>query len=302
MSALVSVIIPFFNAELYLKDTIESVISQRYKNWELILVDDGSTDKSTIIAQDFVSKYPEQIFYTEHEGHANKAAAASRNVGLTKAKGELVAFLDADDIWLPNKLEEQVAIFKTHPEVKLVCESSKYWYSWEDASAHDVITPVGVAPDRIYYPPKLVVKLYPLGKGSAPCPSGAMVARSVFDTVNGFEESFIGKNAPFEDLAFFNKIYLHECVYVSSSCNNLYRQHANSVVGQMKNFGYYQSAKHFYLQWLKQYLKSHPIKNRNLHFLIKKAMLKNKHPLLSRVINKLDRVLKVKSSALNTTW
>ena len=287
---LVSVIIPFLNAELFLKNTIESVLAQEHKTWEIILIDDGSTDKSTVIAKHFAKEYSGQIFYLEHEGHANKAAAASRNLGLSKVRGELVAFLDADDIWLPKKLKEQIAIFKKYPEVKLVCEASKYWYSWENADLADVITPVGVAADQIYCPPTLVTNLYPLGKGSAPCPSGAIVARSVFETVIGFEESFIGKNAPFEDIAFFNKIYLHECVYVSSSCNNLYRQRSNSVVGEMKNFGYYNSAKHFYLQWLKKYLKTHHINNNNLRFLLWKTMLANKHPFLSKIINKIDRV------------
>jgi len=287
---LVSVIIPFFNIENFIKDTIESVLAQEYKNWEIILIDDGSTDKSTAIVKDFASKYPAQIFYMEHDRHTNKAAAASRNLGLTRARGELIAFLDADDIWLPNKLKEQVAIFQKYPEVKLVCEASKYWYSWENTDVKDVVTHVGFAQDKIYYPPKLVTELYPLGKGSAPCPSGAMVAKSVFKTVIGFEESFVGKDAPFEDLAFFNKIYLHERVYVSSSCNNLYRQRSNSVAGEMKGFGYYASAKNFYLQWLKKYLKTHQINNNNLRFLLWKTILANKHPFLSRIINKIDRV------------
>jgi hypothetical protein len=192
---------------------------------------------------------------------------------------------------LPHKLGEQVAIFQKYPEVKLVCEASKYWYSWENENAKDVVTPVGVKQNRIYYPPKLVTKLYPLGKGSAPCPSGAMVARSVFKTVIGFEESFVGKDAPFEDLAFFNKIYLHEQVYVSSSCNNLYRQRSDSVAGSMKNFGYYESAKDFYLQWLKRYLRMHHINNYKLNFLLWKATLANGHPFLSRIINRIDRVV-----------
>ena len=285
---LVSIIIPFLNAELFLKDTIESVVAQEYKAWEIILIDDGSTDRSTGIAKDFVNKYPGKIFYMEHEGHANKAAAASRNLGLSRARGELVAFLDADDIWLPNKLKDQVAIFEKYPEAKLVCEASKYWYSWQNADTKDVVTPVGVPSEKIYYPPTLVTKLYPLGKGSAPCPSGAIVTRSVFKTVIGFEESFVGKNAPFEDIAFFNKIYLHECVYVSSSCNNLYRQHSKSVVGEMKNFGYYDAAKQFYFQWLKKYLDAHKIKDKSVRLIFWKAVFLSKHPFLSKVVNKLE--------------
>ena len=96
------------------------------------LVDDGSTDGSTGIALDYVSKYPGKIFYLQHANHANRGAAASRNLGVTKASGEFIAFLDSDDLYLPDRLRLQIQFLLEHPEVSVVCEGSKYWYSWAD--------------------------------------------------------------------------------------------------------------------------------------------------------------------------
>ena len=117
---LVSVIIAFLNEEKFLKEAVNSVLEQDYANWELLLVDDGSTNNSTAIAKAFAQKFPNRIFYLEHENHANKGVCASRNKGVAAARGELLAFLDADDVWLPGKLTEQVAVFLQYPEIDMV--------------------------------------------------------------------------------------------------------------------------------------------------------------------------------------
>src|SRR5918993_1644792 len=113
---LVSVIIIFFNTEEFLQEAIESVLAQRYGNWELLLVDDGSTDGSTAVALEYAERHPSDVLYLEHFGHQNQGPSASRNLGLSYARGEYVAFLDSDDVWLPYKLEEQVAILDAQPE------------------------------------------------------------------------------------------------------------------------------------------------------------------------------------------
>src|SRR6476469_6751182 len=136
---LVSVIIPFYNTGAFLKETIESVINQEYAHWEIVLVDDGSVDNSIEIAKEFALMHPGKIIYAEHEGHVNKAAAASRNLGISKSKGELVAFLDADDFWLPQKLKQQVNLFEANPEAGMVCEASRNWYSWNNPKAEDIV-------------------------------------------------------------------------------------------------------------------------------------------------------------------
>src|ERR1044072_6648738 len=99
--SLISIIIPFLNVEKFIEEAIESVLAQSYDEWELLLADDGSTDRSTEIAQRYARRYPEKVRYVEHEGHRNIGVCGARKLGLIKARGELIAFLDADDVWLP---------------------------------------------------------------------------------------------------------------------------------------------------------------------------------------------------------
>ena len=117
---LVSAITIFLDAETFLREAIESVLAQTYANWELLLVDDGSTDGSTEIALGYARLYPQRIRYLEHEGHRNRGMSASRNLGIPHARGEYIALLDADDVWLPLKLERQVAILESDPESAMV--------------------------------------------------------------------------------------------------------------------------------------------------------------------------------------
>src|SRR5215211_6343875 len=107
---LVSVVIPFLNAERFIQEAIESVFAQTYDNWELLLVDDGSNDGSTRIALEYAERNSGRVRYLQHPGHRNRGVSASRNLGISSARGEYIAFLDADDVWLPHKLEQQVEI------------------------------------------------------------------------------------------------------------------------------------------------------------------------------------------------
>ena len=83
---LVSVIVIFFNAEDFIQEAIESVFAQTYEHWELLLVDDGSTDKSRSIAERCAEQYPDKVRCLEHEGHQNRGMSASRNLGIDNAK------------------------------------------------------------------------------------------------------------------------------------------------------------------------------------------------------------------------
>ena len=106
MEELISVIIPCYNAEKYISETIESVIKQTYSNWELLVVDDCSTDDSENIIKSYAKK-DSRIKYYRTESNTG-TPAEPRNIGINKAKGEYVALLDADDLFLPNKLEKQI--------------------------------------------------------------------------------------------------------------------------------------------------------------------------------------------------
>ena len=117
---LVSVIMIFLNAEKFIEEAIESVFTQSYDNWELLLVDDGSNDGSSTIARRYSEKYPEKVRYLEHDGHQNRGKSASRNLGINNSRGEYIALLDADDVFLPQKLEQQVEILESLPEAAML--------------------------------------------------------------------------------------------------------------------------------------------------------------------------------------
>ncbi len=102
----ISIIVPVYNAIQYIEETIKTVIGQTYTNWELILVDDGSTDGSEKLLTDLQMKYQDEriLFYSKE----NSGAAKTRNYGLEKATGRFITFLDADDLWDSCKLEKQL--------------------------------------------------------------------------------------------------------------------------------------------------------------------------------------------------
>jgi glycosyltransferase involved in cell wall biosynthesis len=106
---MVSIITPAYNSEKYIAETILSVLAQSYQNWEMIIVDDSSTDKTAEIISSFKEK-DSRIKYIYNS--TNKGSAYSRNVALQKAKGKWIAFLDSDDLWHPKKLEKQIEFMK----------------------------------------------------------------------------------------------------------------------------------------------------------------------------------------------
>src|SRR5690348_5760608 len=182
---LVSVIIPFFNSESFLRETIESVLKQDYTNWELLLMDDGSTDESVQIARSFAEMHPDKIFYYEHLGHQNKGLSATRNAGIRQARGELVTFIDSDDVWLPGFLTTQVALMQKH-DVAMVCEATEYWYDWLNPRKKNKIIPIGITNDVAYDPPQLMLNLYPLGKGTSPCTCAFLIKKEALVRHDGF--------------------------------------------------------------------------------------------------------------------
>ena len=107
---LVSVVIPTFNGARFLAQTIESVLAQTYPRLEVLVVDDGSTDETPAIA----ASYAPRVSYLHQ---ANAGTAAARNTGITQASGAFIALLDHDDLWEPRKLERQLPLFATDPQI-----------------------------------------------------------------------------------------------------------------------------------------------------------------------------------------
>ena len=110
---LITVIIPTYNCDLYIVEAIESVLKQEDCHYEVVVIDDGSTDAT----QEVLEPLQKQIRYLKQE---NQGVAAARNQGIAQARGNLVAFLDADDYFFPGKLAKQAAIFAQHPDIGIV--------------------------------------------------------------------------------------------------------------------------------------------------------------------------------------
>lgn len=116
----VSVIVPLFNGDRYIEDCLKSVLAQTYTDYEVLVVDDGSTDDGPRRVQALADAYPERIRLFRHLNYSNQGIAATRNLGIRNARGAFVAFLDQDDLWLPDKLAQQIKYFEQNPEIGLV--------------------------------------------------------------------------------------------------------------------------------------------------------------------------------------
>jgi glycosyltransferase involved in cell wall biosynthesis len=116
---LVSVIIPTYNRGWTLNEAVDSVLAQDFTDFELIVADDGSTDNT----QDILSSYKEDIIVLKQN---NKGVSSARNRGIASASGRFIAFLDSDDLWLPQKLSIQVDFFNANPEA-LICQTEEKW-------------------------------------------------------------------------------------------------------------------------------------------------------------------------------
>lgn len=129
----VSIITPCYNGEKYISETIDSVLSQTYSDWEMIVVDDGSKDKSVEIVEKYIKK-DSRIKLVKQE---NAGSAAARNNGIRHAKGQYIALLDADDIWMPTFLEKQIQFLVNKDAVCVYCS-----YGRINEQSEDILRPV----------------------------------------------------------------------------------------------------------------------------------------------------------------
>lgn len=253
-SPLVSIITPFLDREKFLGEAIESVLAQTHRNWELILIDDGSTDRSTQISKKFVEKYPSKIRLYAHEGEfKNRGAGAARNLGIRRAKGEYIVFLDSDDTLFPDTIERQLRAFEANPTANVVCGTLLYWYSWEKnitSSERDFQVDLCMPLEKLYEPPSLLIRNLRSG-GRKPGIMTWMVRHEFAEAIGAFEEDY---NRIGEDQVFWAKLSLNGKIYVTDACLAKYRQHSDSsCTVSIRKKRYIHDWKFFY-EWLDGYL------------------------------------------------
>jgi glycosyltransferase involved in cell wall biosynthesis len=257
---LVSTVVIFRDAMAFLDESIASVFAQTYPNWELLLVDDGSSDGSSELARDWAERHPFRVRYLTHPENANRGMSASRNLGIAHACGEYLAFLDADDVWLPPKLSQQVALLEAWPKAAMVYGPTQWWYSWSgraEDQERDFVRRPGVPLDCLLQPP-LVLTHFLANDMDSPCTCSILVRSAVANQVGGFEDVFRGL---YEDQAFCAKVCLHFPVIASDQCWYRYRQHPDSACAVAERTGQARGARQRFLIWLHAYLKEHGADN-----------------------------------------
>lgn len=168
----VSVVIPTYNYGRFIGEAIESVLKQTLPVFEVIVVDDGSSDNT----EEVVTKFGERIKYIRQK---NGGVGAARNTGIKNSAGDFIAFLDADDLWLPKKIEQQLQLFQTDGEIGLVTTAIREFDKYGNTLAEYVEGKNGwCAEDLLLFSPVAV------GPGST-----ALVKRVVIDEVGGFDET-----------------------------------------------------------------------------------------------------------------
>ncbi|QUT05681.1 glycosyltransferase family 2 protein [Sphingobium phenoxybenzoativorans] len=251
----ISVITPYRDASLYLGAAIASVEAQSFADWELLLVDDGSIDDSRMIADARAAADP-RIRSFSNAPNGRSGAAGARNFALKQAAGEYVAFLDADDIFLPDKLAHQSAKLDAFPDVAMVYGPTHWWYP--DDPALDWIENVG--PEALYDAPYLLDEIVLLLHGHVPCICAVMMRKSIVCDRGGFEDQF----RLYEDQTLWVKVFSSEKILIDAVVTAQYRQHGSSVSAISVREGEYDRmgphpARSAFLDWAETYLRDHAL-------------------------------------------
>ena len=275
---LYSVVVIFFDPGRFLAQAVESVFAQSCTNWELLLVDDGSKDGSSDLARQWAREWPERVRYFEHANHANLGQSASRNAGITHARGELVALLDADDVWRPDKLEQQLEIFRAVPRATLVCGRSELWTGSGQPHPDDSLSiPLG-DPNTLMEPPELL-RRWLSGQRTIPLPSNIAFRRGMTSRRGGYPEPF---PRLYEDLAFMIKAFLHEPMFVSDMCWSRIRRHPDSCVARATP-AEWNDAWLFFVTWLEGYLRESGLQDSEFWQPVQRELRPLRHPALFRL-------------------
>jgi GT2 family glycosyltransferase len=267
----VSIVMPFLNAERYLGEAIASVERQTHQDWQLLLVDDGSTDSSAAIARAAVV--------------ATAGSACSRAAGVRSRRGSGTEPRTRARRRGPRRIprcrrrlrtrriETQVEALLRHPESMVVYGPTRWWHP--GAEHRDWTEPMGTLAGRVHQPPTLLNKVVLLGRGHVPCTCSVMVRRTALDEVGGFEPFEL-----YEDQTLWVKLFLRYPVYVSQYAGAWYRQHDDSVSARSQRRGEYDrtrphTARTVFLHWTRGYVDESGVADDSIDRALRLAMAVN---------------------------
>ncbi|MFA5145949.1 MAG: glycosyltransferase [Candidatus Omnitrophota bacterium] len=214
MKELVSVIIPAYNCARYISEALDSVFYQTYRDFEVIVIDDGSTDGTIDILKKYAAEHPGKMSCIYQK---NSGPGKARNRGIKEARGEYVAFLDSDDIWLPEKLKAQLDFFKKEPSLALVHSDFMYFNN----SGITKKSEFSSTAKRNFSGSAF----YPLVKENFIRTSTVVVKKIVLEVLGAFDEDFFMS----EDYDLWLRIAkVHDIGYVNDRIVNV-RQHADHI-------------------------------------------------------------------------
>jgi len=241
---MVSIIIPCFNSGKYLSECLESVLSQDYTDYEVIVVNDFSTDNTLEIACSYAEK-DARIKIIDNSESSESGASAARNRGFKNSKGEYVVFLDSDDIWLPTALKRLVNLIEKHNEAGWVIGNCIYFDNFRynldsyQYSKYDF-------EEGVYQKQEMVLKFI-RNFNQTPSQGAAIIKRIVVKKINGWENEF---KMNYTDQAFYFKILCETRTFVTYDYFLLYRNHEESASLKAIKRGEFQKNEKIFFQWL----------------------------------------------------
>ena len=223
-----SILIPAYNAEKFIAKTIDSVLAQTYTDWELIIVEDKSTDNSYRIIKQYEARCPEKIKAFQND--TNLGMMLNWNKGIDLCKSELFVKLDADDIWLPTFLEKSIAVLDQYPEVGLVF--TKY-VNIDDTDAIIPNTEITL-PDFAIEKPFSTIPLVKLGQDKMlqyPIlrQGLSVMRRTIFEEIGKYRFLLSKDTQAATDTEFYFRLGLHHAIYCVNETLYHYRVHATSI-------------------------------------------------------------------------
>ncbi|PKO55752.1 MAG: family 2 glycosyl transferase [Betaproteobacteria bacterium HGW-Betaproteobacteria-21] len=229
-ATLVSVIMPAYNVRRFIGEAIQSVLAQNYPAIEIIVVDDGSSDDGA----DYVeTHFPEVRLFRKENG----GAATARNIGLREARGSYIAFLDADDVWLPGKIAAQMSYFEAHPEVSMLCTGFSHWLSDAEGLFSDPLKAIEGAGsvDSGVIDAELSGWIYhKLLLGNFVWTTTVMMRKGLVDKIGLFDETLrLG-----QDYDYFLRASRETEIHFLARVFALYRQHPGSAIARGADFNY----------------------------------------------------------------
>lgn len=228
---MISIITPIYNGLEFFPVTVASVHAQTRSDWEWLIVDDGSSDGTLEFCLDLAQR-DSRIRVLRHPNGANLGQSASRNLAFRHASGEFLALLDCDDLWLPEKLERDVATLVRHPRAMFLYSRILNWYDWSGPPEKSVRNKpgfLGITGDQVLEPPLVLLHLI-RNLCDSSCqfatPSCSIIRRDVLSEDEELFDPTFRRN--FEDIVMLVKVLLRHPAVVSDDIRSCYRRHANS--------------------------------------------------------------------------